>query len=77
VFETASDETRARRVAEEMGGAERDGVRQIRKEDGARADYLKRFYAVERELPIHFDIVINTDALTPEQAADVIAAAAK
>lgn len=77
VLVTASDETRARRVSETSGTDERDAARQIRTEDGARADYLKRFYGVERELPTHFDIVINTDALTPEQAADLIASAAK
>lgn len=77
VLVTASDETRARRVSETSGTDEREAARQIRTEDGARADYLKRFYGVERELPTHFDIVINTDALTPEQAADLIASAAK
>jgi cytidylate kinase len=76
VLVTASDETRVRRVAEAMGTGERDGVRQIRKEDGARADYLKRFYAVERELPTHYDVVVNTDILTPDRAAEVIAVAA-
>jgi cytidylate kinase len=76
VLVTASDETRVRRVSEAMGTGERDGVRQIRKEDGARADYLRRFYAVERELPTHYDVVVNTDVLTPEKAAEVIAAAA-
>jgi cytidylate kinase len=77
VLVTASDETRARRVSETSGMGERDAARQVRTEDGARADYLKRFYGVERELPTHFDLVINTDALTTEQAADLIASAAK
>jgi cytidylate kinase len=76
VLVTASDETRAQRVSEANGTDERDAARQVRKEDGARADYLKRFYAVDRELPTHFDIVINTDVMTPDKAADVIAAAA-
>jgi len=76
VLVTASRETRARRVSEATGTEERDGAKRVRKEDGARADYLKRFYAIERELPTHFDIVINTDVLTPEEAADVIAVAA-
>jgi cytidylate kinase len=77
VLVTASDETRARRVSETSGTDERDAARQVKTEDGARADYLKRFYGVDRELPTHFDIVINTDALTTEQAADLIASAAK
>jgi cytidylate kinase len=76
VLVTASDDTRARRVSEAMGAGERDGARQVKKEDGARADYLKRFYGVERELPTHFDLVINTDVLTAEKAADILAAAA-
>lgn len=76
VFVTASDETRARRVSEATGAAERDGAKQVRREDGARADYLKRFYGIDRELPTHYDVVVNTDALTPEKAAEVIAVAA-
>jgi cytidylate kinase len=68
VLVTASDDTRASRVPE--------GAKQVRREDGNRADYLKRFYGVERELPTHFDLVINTDVLTPERAADIIVAAA-
>lgn len=76
VMVTASDGTRARRVSEAAGSGGRDGARQIRKEDGARADYLKRFYGVERELPTHYDVVVNTDALSPEKAAEVIAVAA-
>jgi cytidylate kinase len=77
VLVTASEETRSRRVSETSGTDEREAARQIRTEDGARADYLKRFYGVERELPTHFDMVINTDALTREQAAGLIAAAVK
>lgn len=67
VLVTASDETRASRSG---------GAKQVRREDGNRADYLRRFYGVERELPTHFDLVINTDVLTPEKAADIIVAAA-
>ena len=76
VLATASDETRVRRVSEAAGTEERDAARQVRREDGNRADYLKRFYGIERELPTHFDLVINTDVLSAAQAADVIAAAA-
>jgi Cytidylate kinase-like family len=68
VLVTASDDTRASRVS--------GGAKQVRREDGNRADYLKRFYGVERELPTHFDLVINTDVLSPEKAADIIVAAA-
>ena len=76
VFVTASPGTRAARVAEASGTAEADGERQIRTEDEARADYLKRFYGVERELPTHYDLVINTDVLTTDEATELIQVAA-
>ena len=38
---------------------------------------MKRFYGVERELPTHYDIVVNTDVLTLHQASNVIIAAAR
>ena len=44
--------------------------------DRNRADYLKRFYRVT-EQPIHYDLVVNTDTLTTDEAADVIAQAAR
>jgi hypothetical protein len=47
----------------------------IKSSDAARADYLKRFYGV-KELPTSYDLVVNTDALSLERAADLIAHAA-
>jgi len=75
VLVTASSETRAARLA--AGGLDRRAAeKEIAGSDAARADYLSRFYGVKRELPTHFDLVVNTDVLTPEQAADVVVAAA-
>lgn len=76
VLVTASTATRAERVAQADGTSEADGERRIRTEDEARADYLKRFYGVDRELPTHFDLVVNTDALSEAEAAEIIGAAA-
>jgi cytidylate kinase len=73
---TASPETRAGRLAATKGIDLRAGGRLVKQEDAGRADYLKRFHAVERELPTHFDLVVNTDTLTSEQASTVIVAAA-
>jgi cytidylate kinase len=70
VLVTASPETRAARV----GGA--DAARAVTESDKGRRDYLKRFYDVDDELPTHYDLVVNTDVLTAEQAADVVARAA-
>jgi Cytidylate kinase-like family len=76
VFLTASRETRARRLAtaRELGQAE--ASREIKAADAARADYLKRFYGVRSELPTHYDVVVNTDVLSVEEAAVLVAQAA-
>jgi hypothetical protein len=76
VLVTASPETRAQRVATATGIDPRAAAKSIKRDDDERADYIKRFYGVDRELPTHFDVVINTDALTPERAADIVLAAA-
>jgi len=65
VFVTASPETRAERF---------EGS--IEESDAARAHYLRRFYGVGAELPTHYDLVVNTDVLSVEQAADLVARAA-
>jgi hypothetical protein len=76
VLVTGSPEVRARRLAEEEGVDEEEGEKIRKRSDGNRADYLRRFYDVDEELPTHYDVVVNTDELTPEQAAAVVAAAA-
>ena len=63
VLVTGSPEARARRVG-------RDTVKDA---DAGRRDYLKRFYDVDEEVPTHYDLVVNTDVLSVEQAADLIA----
>ncbi len=48
----------------------------MRETDRARADYFKRFYRISHEGPTHYDLVINTDALSIDQVVDVIVSAA-
>jgi cytidylate kinase len=67
VFVTASAGTRAERLGDE-------GATRVKDEDAARRDYLKRFYRVE-ESPTDYDLVINTDVLSVEQAADLVSRA--
>jgi len=77
VLVTASFDTRVRRVAAgrsmDMGEAEK----LMKDSDAGRADYFRRFYKIERELPTHYDLVVNSDKLTPEEATDIVVAAAK
>jgi cytidylate kinase len=75
VLVTAPPEARARQVAAAQGIEAGEASKTIREADAARADYLKRFYGVERELPEQYDLVVNTEGLAPQQAAAVIAAA--
>jgi cytidylate kinase len=48
----------------------------VKQSDAARRDYLKRFHGVDEELPTHYDLVVNTDVLSVELAAQVIGEAA-
>ena len=77
VLVTASPGLRARRLADEYGLDGREAEHMVKREDGSRADYLKRFYDVGQELPIHYDVVVSTDQLSAEQATSIILSAAQ
>lgn len=77
VLVTAAPATRAERLAREAGLIEREARKAVQESDRQRRDYLRRFYAVRQELPLHYDLVINTDALAPAGAAQVVLSAAK
>ena len=70
---TASPHTRASRIGARDGVDEEHAAREIRQSDAGRRDYLRRFYDVDDELPTQYDLVINTDGLTVEQAARLVA----
>jgi cytidylate kinase len=76
VLVTASPKTRAARLAETDQLAEKEAAKAIKESDAARADYLRRFHAVETELPTHYDLVVSTDAFNAEQAAGLVVSAA-
>ena len=76
VLVTASPETRARRLMVAQDLDEKRAMKAINANDGARADYLKRFYGVAEELPTHYDLVVNTDRSLIEQWADLVVTAA-
>jgi len=76
VLVTASAETRARRVAAAHGITAAAAAAAVASYDRNRQDYLRRFHNISEELPTHYDVVVNTDVLTAEQATDVIVCAA-
>jgi cytidylate kinase len=77
VLVTASPSTRAAQLADARGIGVADAEKSLREEDAGRADYLKRFYGIDREQPSQYDVVVNTDRLSPEDAAAVVIAAAR
>ena len=72
VLVTASPASRTARVAQERSVDERRAAAAIQAEDRARSDYFKRFFGIDQELPTHYDLVINTDSLRTEDAAELV-----
>lgn len=72
VLVTGSPATRARRVSEQASVDIADAERTVEGADAGRRDYLKRFYGVAEELPTHYDLVVNTDRISVEEAAALV-----
>ncbi len=77
VLVTASPATRALRISEQDDLDIAKAERTVKAADAARHDYLKRFYKVAEELPTHYDLVVNTDLISLEQAAAFVVGAAE
>jgi cytidylate kinase len=75
VLVTASPDTRAKRICGSENLGKSEAAKAVKESDAARRDYLKRFYGVE-EQPTQYDLVVNTDALSFEQAAGLVVSAA-
>jgi hypothetical protein len=76
VLVTASPAVRAARITAQAGD-ERAAKKTIEDSDRDREQFLRRFYGIDHEHPTHFDLTISTDALTVEQAARLVVAAAR
>ena len=77
VLVTAPRETRCARIAADQGLSEKDAEHAIDDGDAGRLDYLRRFYGEKAELPTHYDLVVNTDRLSTEDAVGLVALAAR
>jgi cytidylate kinase len=76
VLVTASPSTRADRLVAAEALEPAKAARTVKDSDAGRRDYLKRFYEIDEELPTQYDLVVNTDVLSVEQAADLVSRAA-
>jgi cytidylate kinase len=77
VLITGSAERRVARIATARGVSEQDAAQLLSDEDTVRADYLNRFHDERDELPTDYDLVLDTDRLSIEEAAEFIAQAAR
>jgi cytidylate kinase len=76
VFVTASTESRLLRLSDAEGLDAKAAEKVLKDSDKGRDAYLKRFYGVSRELPTHYDLVINMDRFETGAAVETIARAA-
>jgi hypothetical protein len=76
ILVTAGPGTRVARVRTARKLSEKEAEKHIARGDTNRADYIKRFYGVSPELPTHYDIVLNSDRLSVDQAVEIIVRAA-
>lgn len=77
VLVTASEDTRAARLAADTGVSAGEARKMVSESDKARHEFLRRFYRVEQELPTHYDLVVNTDVLSIPHAEAAILATAR
>jgi cytidylate kinase len=75
VFVTASPQTRAERIADARDCGEKEARKLVSRGDAERADYRRRFYDARSEGPADYDLIVNTDRLPVEQAAELIVSA--
>ncbi len=75
ILVTAPAETRTSRLAQTQGMDAGKAGKAVRQSDDERRNYLRRFYSVDEERPDRYDLVINTECLTYEDAARTIVAA--
>lgn len=77
VLVTGSADVRARRLVAAQSLTAEAAADAVADSDRSRRDYFRRFHGVARELPTHYDIVVNTDVVTPAHAAEIIVCAAR
>jgi cytidylate kinase len=77
VLVTASHDVRVSRLLDAADGDAKKATKAVADDDAGRADYLKKFYRVDRELSTHYDLVINSDRLSAELISQLVVQAAQ
>lgn len=76
VLVTGSRDFRVRRIMAGMGVDEKAALKTVERTDNERLDYYQRFYDTGWLTPCTYDLCVNTDHLNPDQAAELVTAAA-
>ncbi|MEX0784147.1 MAG: cytidylate kinase-like family protein [Dehalococcoidia bacterium] len=77
VLVTAPADVRVSRLATSEGISSKDAEKRVSESDSARAQYFQRFFRIDRELPTHYDLVVNTESIGIETAAQAVLAIAR
>ncbi len=77
VLITAPEQVRAARLAEDRDLKPSEAKKVIADSDAGREGYFRSFYKVKQELPTHYDLVLNTEVLTPGHVTALILKAAR
>jgi len=76
VLVTGSPAFRARRIMAGMNVDEKTAMKTVERTDNERLDYFRRFYDTGWLAPCTYDLCLNTDRLSPDQAAALVEQAA-
>jgi len=77
VFVAGSIDGRIARLCRRTGISHDDALREIKKSDQHRAAYMQTYYHADWRDPGNYDLVVNTDRLGVETAAEIISNAAR
>ena len=77
VFVAGSIDGRIARLSRRIGLSHDEALREIKKSDQHRAAYMQTYYHADWRDAGNYDLVVNTDRLGVEIAAEIIAAAAR
>jgi cytidylate kinase len=72
LFTVAPLEIRIKRVMEATNQGEDSARKEIERFDYSRRKFIKRYFKADLENPVHYDLVINTEYLSYENAASIV-----
>jgi cytidylate kinase len=76
VLITGTKDVRVRRVMQGMACSEEQAREVVTRTDRERKEYFKEYFSADWASPSEYDLTVNTDHLNPEQAANLVLAAA-